>query len=284
MEKIDFIRMGTTVATSFLLERKDERMALALTEGWRDPLGNQSRPKMLDLNCTYAYVSVRQELKSFQSDVSNIDINSLFMQSDGDLTPIDKFDGSRAILSGPAGGVVGYTMTSFEDQPSIGYHMGGTSTDVSRYDGEYEHVFKSTTAGVTIQAPQFFRICQVIHGPAIIIHKISTILVEPNCKGKMTKKGDVTIMIGKGKPKHIGKELDAIQLSIFSQRFMSIAEQMGRILQRTAISTNIKERLDFSCALFGHDGGLVSNASHILGHLGGHAGCRAVPDEGDRYQ
>ncbi|CAK8687285.1 unnamed protein product [Clavelina lepadiformis] len=49
MEKIDFIRMGTTVATSFLLERKDERMALALTEGWRDPLGNQSRPKMLDL-------------------------------------------------------------------------------------------------------------------------------------------------------------------------------------------------------------------------------------------
>ncbi|CAK8687459.1 uncharacterized protein LOC143453402 isoform X1 [Clavelina lepadiformis] len=49
MEKIDFIRMGTTVATNFLLERKDERMALALTEGWRDPLGNQSRPKMLDL-------------------------------------------------------------------------------------------------------------------------------------------------------------------------------------------------------------------------------------------
>ncbi|CAK8687432.1 unnamed protein product [Clavelina lepadiformis] len=49
MEKIDFIRMGTTVATSFLLERKDERMALALTESWRDPLGNQSRPKMLDL-------------------------------------------------------------------------------------------------------------------------------------------------------------------------------------------------------------------------------------------
>ncbi|CAK8687212.1 unnamed protein product [Clavelina lepadiformis] len=52
------------------------------------------------------------------------------------------------------------------------------------------------------------------------------------------------------------------------QMFMSIAEQMGRILQRTAISTNIKERLDFSCALFGHDGGLVSKAPHIPGHLG----------------
>ncbi|XP_076810850.1 5-oxoprolinase-like [Clavelina lepadiformis] len=97
-----------------------------------------------------------------------------------------RFDRNRAILSGPAGGVVGYTMTSFEDQPSIGYNIGETSTDVSRYDVEYEHVFESTTAGVTIQAPQ--RICQVIHGPAIIIHKISTILVEPDCKGKMTKK------------------------------------------------------------------------------------------------
>ena len=49
---------------------------------------------------------------------------------------------------------------------------------------------------------------------------------------------------------------------------MSIAEQMGRILQRTSISTNIKERLDFSCALFGPDGGLVSNAPHIPVHLG----------------
>ncbi|XP_076808567.1 5-oxoprolinase-like [Clavelina lepadiformis] len=58
----------------------------------------------------------------------------------------------------------------------------------------------------------------VIHRPAIIIDKNSTILVEPDCKAEMTKKGDVTIMIGKGKSKHIGKELDAIQLSIFSHR------------------------------------------------------------------
>ncbi|CAK8687540.1 unnamed protein product [Clavelina lepadiformis] len=86
-----------------------------------------------------------------------------------------------------------------------------------------------------------WRTCQVIHGSAIIVDKNSTILVEPDCKAEMTKKGDVTIMIGKGKPKHIGKELDDIQFSIFSHRFMSIAEQMGRILQRTAISINIKE-------------------------------------------
>ncbi|KAM4028675.1 5-oxoprolinase, partial [Anomaloglossus baeobatrachus] len=107
-----------------------------------------------------------------------------------------------------------------------------------------------------------------IAGPAIIIDKNSTVLVEPDCTASITEYGDIQILVGSGKRQIIGPELDTIQLSIFSHRFMSIAEQMGRILQRTAISTNIKERLDFSCALFGPDGGLVSNAPHIPVHLG----------------
>lgn len=62
--------------------------------------------------------------------------------------------------------------------------------------------------------------------------------------------------------------LDAVELSIFSHRFMSIAEQMGVSLARTAASVNIKERLDFSCALFDHEGNLVANAPHVPVHLG----------------
>ncbi|KAK5647177.1 hypothetical protein RI129_002069 [Pyrocoelia pectoralis] len=108
----------------------------------------------------------------------------------------------------------------------------------------------------------------IIEGPAIIMDKLSTILVEPDCTATITKHGDIKIQIGTGIIQQIGCEIDSIQLSIFAHRFMSIAEQMGRILQRTAISTNIKERLDFSCALFGNDGGLVSNAPHIPVHLG----------------
>ncbi|KAM3511577.1 hypothetical protein MY11210_004795 [Beauveria gryllotalpidicola] len=81
-----------------------------------------------------------------------------FMQSDGGLVDVDKFTGLRAILSGPAGGVVGYAITSYDENtktPVIGFDMGGTSTDVSRYgEGRYEHVFETTTAGVTIQSPQ----------------------------------------------------------------------------------------------------------------------------------
>lgn len=81
-----------------------------------------------------------------------------FMQSDGGLVDVDRFSGLRAILSGPAGGVVGYALTSYDNEtkiPVIGFDMGGTSTDVSRFgSGRYEHVFETTTAGVTIQSPQ----------------------------------------------------------------------------------------------------------------------------------
>ncbi|XP_008186368.1 5-oxoprolinase [Acyrthosiphon pisum] len=108
----------------------------------------------------------------------------------------------------------------------------------------------------------------IINGPAVLMDKLSTILVEPKCKAIISKSGDIEIEVNCDTLTKIGVELEPIQLSIFSHRFMSIAEQMGRILQRTSISTNIKERLDFSCALFGPDGGLVSNAPHIPVHLG----------------
>ncbi|ELR11567.1 5oxoprolinase [Acanthamoeba castellanii str. Neff] len=108
----------------------------------------------------------------------------------------------------------------------------------------------------------------IVVGPAIIIDKTSTIVIEPLCKAKITNWGDISIEVQSARKASIGTDLDPIQLSLFSNRFMSIAEQMGKTLQRTSISTNIKERLDFSCALFGPDGGLVANAPHLPVHLG----------------
>uniref|UniRef100_A0A673XIX5 5-oxoprolinase, ATP-hydrolysing n=1 Tax=Salmo trutta TaxID=8032 RepID=A0A673XIX5_SALTR len=111
--------------------------------------------------CADAYLTpkIRQYLKGFTSGFrGGLEVSPvLFMQSDGGLTPMEQFCGSRAVLSGPAGGVVGYAITSYsqiENKPVIGFDMGGTSTDVSRYAGHYEHVFEATTAGVTLQAPQ----------------------------------------------------------------------------------------------------------------------------------
>lgn len=113
-----------------------------------------------------------------------------------------------------------------------------------------------------------------IEGPAIIIQPISTVVVEMYCKAFVTANQDLDISVG-GKPKVLNEvekteeiEEDPVQLSIFAHRFMGIAEQMGRTLQRTSISVNMKERLDFSCALFTKEGGLVANAPHIPVHLG----------------
>ncbi|KAI0036356.1 5-oxoprolinase [Vararia minispora EC-137] len=80
-----------------------------------------------------------------------------FMGSDGGLVDANNFSGLKSILSGPAGGVVGYALTSWDEKtktPVIGLDVGGTSTDVSRFDGRYEVVYETTTAGVTIQSPQ----------------------------------------------------------------------------------------------------------------------------------
>ncbi|GJN93255.1 hypothetical protein Rhopal_006302-T1 [Rhodotorula paludigena] len=80
-----------------------------------------------------------------------------FMTSEGTLVEVSHFSGLRSILSGPAGGVVGYSLTSWDEEkrtPVIGFDMGGTSSDVSRFDGRFEKTYETTTAGVSIQTPQ----------------------------------------------------------------------------------------------------------------------------------
>lgn len=110
-----------------------------------------------------------------------------------------------------------------------------------------------------------------IVGPAVIIDNTQTLVVVPDAKARILS-NHVIIDISDAKPEPISstdiKVVDPIQLSIFGHRFMSIAEQMGRTLQRTSLSLNIKERLDFSCAIFGPDGELVANAPHVPVHLG----------------
>ena len=97
---------------------------------------------------------------------------------------------------------------------------------------------------------------------------VATVIIEPGCEAQITSLGNIEIQVMDSSEKIISEDLDPIYLSIFSHRFMGIAEQMGRTLQRTSISVNIKERLDFSCALFDPSGGLVANAPHLPVHLG----------------
>ncbi|KAJ8938504.1 hypothetical protein NQ318_005168 [Aromia moschata] len=309
---IEWIRMGTTVATNALLERKGENMAFVTNRGLKDVLliGNQARPKIFDLNikrpdilysevaeldcrvmpvlegkcrlgsqaadwrivegktgekfyvtkeldeeevrgslakikqkgiesisvalahsyafhehevavgkiakelgfkhvslshevipmvrlvprgftsCADAYLTphVKRYVEGFSRGFRNNlqDTRVLFMQSDGGLTPMANFNGARAILSGPAGGVVGYAVTTWKketDLPVIGFDMGGTSTDVSRFAGNYEHVFESTTAGVTIQAPQLDVNTVAAGGGSMLFFRSGLFVVGPESAG-----------------------------------------------------------------------------------------------------
>jgi 5-oxoprolinase (ATP-hydrolysing) len=114
-----------------------------------------------------------------------------------------------------------------------------------------------------------------IKGPAIIADGTQTIVVTPGASALLINT-HVVIKIGEsdGQDKKVDtKEVDPIMLSIFAHRFMAIAEQMGRALQKTSVSTNVKERLDYSCALFDAEGGLVANAPHLPVHLGSMSTC-----------
>lgn len=139
-----------------------------------------------------------------------------------------------------------------------------------KVEGLYKVYFGNGWHGTPLYKLENLGYGHAFPGPAIIMNGNSTVIVEPNCKAIITEYGNIKIEIESASSTvKVAEEVaDVVQLSIFNHRFMGIAEQMGRTLQRTSISTNIKERLDFSCALFGPDGGLVANAPHVPVHLG----------------
>jgi 5-oxoprolinase (ATP-hydrolysing) len=119
-------------------------------------------------------------------------------------------------------------------------------------------------------------------GPALIIEDNQTIVVEPGWTAEVTPLDHIVLTRTSPLPRRqsIGTGADPVMLEIFNNRFMAIAEQMGAALQNTASSVNIKERLDFSCAVFDRAGGLVSNAPHMPVHLGSMgASVRAVIEQ-----
>ncbi|HTE14942.1 MAG TPA: hydantoinase B/oxoprolinase family protein, partial [Burkholderiales bacterium] len=109
-----------------------------------------------------------------------------------------------------------------------------------------------------------------IGGPAIITDANATTVIEPEWQAEVTAQGH--LLLTRSQPRAvraaIGTSVDPVMLEIFNNLFMAIAEQMGVTLANTAYSVNIKERLDFSCALFDAQGNLIANAPHMPVHLG----------------
>jgi 5-oxoprolinase (ATP-hydrolysing) len=148
------------------------------------------------------------------------------------------------------------------------------------------HPTPSTAPSIPARATRFFshggwrkanvflrealQVGAAVDGPALIIEPHQTIVVEQGWRAEVTTKNHVvmTRVEPMARREAIGAKADPVMLEIFNHLFMSIAEQMGVTLQNTAYSVNIKERLDFSCAVFDRDGRLIANAPHMPVHLG----------------
>ncbi|TPQ24732.1 hydantoinase B/oxoprolinase family protein [Methylomonas koyamae] len=147
-------------------------------------------------------------------------------------------------------------------------------TVADRHDGEAQDRTRLFSCGRWHDAPVYRRerlgCGQTVAGPAVILEPTSTIVVEPGWQALMQHNGDLLLSGNKYSiaAPSLAAGPDPVMLEIFNQRFMSVAEQMGFVLQNTAHSVNIKERLDFSCAVFDAGGNLIANAPHIPVHLG----------------
>ncbi|MGB3334551.1 MAG: hydantoinase B/oxoprolinase family protein [Mycobacterium sp.] len=155
--------------------------------------------------------------------------------------------------------------TGLTEQPEL---LQRSDAEASRHAGQIVRLY---TGGAWRDAPLHRResITDVVIGPAIIAEDNATTVVDDGWQAQLTADGQLVLKrLTTAAPAAAGTAADPVLLEIFNNLFMSIAEQMGTRLEATAQSVNIRERLDFSCALFDAEGNLVANAPHIPVHLG----------------
>ncbi len=156
--------------------------------------------------------------------------------------------------------------------------IGKTGEDVSLPDPQSTTLnkvscpvcFAGTWQDVALVDRDSLALGQSIDGPAILTEPTGTTIVEPGWRATCVKGGNLVLerAVPLERLEAIGTSVDPVMLEVFNNLFMSIAEQMGATLANTAYSVNIKERLDFSCAIFDQNGDLVANAPHVPVHLG----------------
>jgi 5-oxoprolinase (ATP-hydrolysing) len=340
---IEAVKMGTTVATNALLERKGERTALFITRGFRDALriAYQNRPRifdrhivlpemlyekvfeveervgahgdvllplnfektLLDLKSAYGegyrsvaivfmhgyrfpehekkakqlarsigftQISVSHEVSPLmklvgRGDTTVVDaylspilrryvdrvaaelggVRLLFMQSSGGLTDAHRFQGKDAILSGPAGGIVGAVRTSAAAgfDRIIGFDMGGTSTDVSHYAGEFEREFETRVAGVRLRAPMMSIHTVAAGGGSVLHFDGARYRVGPDSAGANPgpacyRRGgpltvtDANVMLGKVQPRYFPKVFgprgdQALDADVVKAEFLKLQKRIG---------------------------------------------------------
>jgi 5-oxoprolinase (ATP-hydrolysing) len=186
---------------------------------------------------TASFVNAHRQRFGFSPEVNDLIIDVLVVEAVGDT-------GEQVRLSEP-------TATS-QQQTFVSAYFDGAWQDVPLMDRTR------------------FVIDQAIDGPAILTDPTGTNVVEPGWRATCVEGGSLILerTIAVKRQQAVGTKVDPVMLEVFNNLFMSIAEQMGATLANTAYSVNIKERLDFSCAIFDQHGDLVANAPHVPVHLG----------------
>ncbi len=356
-ERVDCVKMGTTVATNALLERQGERTLLVTTRGFRDALriAYQARPKLFERHIQlpellyervveaqervavdgtvlqpldeahlrerlwaafdagiravavvfmhgyrhtaheqaaariarelgFTQVSASHEVSPLMKLVSRGDttvvdaylspilrryveqvaaqmpgVRLFFMQSSGGLTEAQRFQGKDAILSGPAGGIVGMvrTATAAGHHKVIGFDMGGTSTDVSHYAGEFERAFETQVAGVRMRAPMMSIHTVAAGGGSLLQFDGARLRVGPQSAGANPgpasyRRGgplattDANVLLGKIQPawfpKVFGPKADeALDAEGVAQKFSTLAAQVQQATGRATTPESLAE-------------------------------------------
>ncbi|WP_394837921.1 hydantoinase B/oxoprolinase family protein [Pendulispora rubella] len=399
-ERIDVVKMGTTVATNALLERKGEPTALVITRGFGDALriAYQNRPRIFDrhivlpellytrvievderiaadgtvltpldpvpaieqLRAVYneglrsvaivcmhgyryseherrlvelargigftqvsasyecsplmkivprgdttvvdAYLSpiLRRYVDEVEKDLSGVRL--MFMQSNGGLAEAHRFRGKDAVLSGPAGGIVGMSKTSERagETHVIGFDMGGTSTDVSHYQGEFERTFFAQVAGVRMRAPMLNIHTVAAGGGSILTFDGSRLRVGPESAGAVPgpacyRRGgpltvtDANVMLGRIQteyfPRVFGPSGDqSLDAEVVRAKFEAMAADVGKPVEdiaegflRIAVA-NMANAIKKISVQRGHD--IKRYALTTFGGAGGQHACRVADELG----
>ncbi|MCH8805841.1 MAG: hydantoinase B/oxoprolinase family protein [Planctomycetes bacterium] len=151
-------------------------------------------------------------------------------------------------------------------------------------DRRVEVWFDGTSRDTAVYLRERLRPGYPLRGPKIIVERTGTIVIEPGWRSEMTSDGTIVLTLLKEGADHlkeprgaapvaVADRYDPVALELFNNHFAAIAEQMGTTLEKTALSTNVKERRDFSCAVYDAEGDLVANAPHIPVHLGAMGQC-----------
>ncbi|GAA1909429.1 hydantoinase B/oxoprolinase family protein [Streptantibioticus ferralitis] len=159
--------------------------------------------------------------------------------------------------------------TGLTERPDLD-HLGPSATTPESEETATAHMYTGDAwRDVPLRQRERMRPGETVTGPAIITEANATTVVDDGWRASVTPFGHLLVeRVHARAEAAVGTEADPVMLEIFNNLFMSIAQQMGARLESTAQSVNIKERLDFSCALFDPDGNLIANAPHIPVHLG----------------